>query len=268
MTKGSRLRLCNAFFNADYSTTNSLPSGLRLNDISPFMRISEIFRSLQGEGRLTGTDCAFVRACGCNLRCGYCDTAYASWSPEGPEMSLAEILERLENLSIPGPRRHLVLTGGEPMLFEELVPLGKTLKEGGWHITIETSGTCYLPVACDLMSISPKLSNSTPPASRDPRILARHEAQRHDPRVIRRLIDEYDYQLKFVIGTPADCREVEEYLAAMPEIDRRRTMLMPQGIELAELEEIASWLEPYCVEHQLTFCPRKHIEWFGSGRGK
>ncbi|MCC6124499.1 MAG: 7-carboxy-7-deazaguanine synthase QueE [Pirellulales bacterium] len=231
------------------------------------MRISEIFRSLQGEGRLTGTECAFVRACGCNLRCGYCDTLYASWSPEGVEMPVAEILERIEQLAIPGPQRHVVLTGGEPMLFDEMVSLSLALRNAGWHITVETSGTRYLPVACDLMSISPKLSNSTPVQSNDPRILARHEENRREPNVIERLIADCDYQFKFVVETPADCREVEEYLAARPQIDRRRAMLMPQGVDPAELEKIARWLEPYCAEHRLMFCPRKQIEWFGARRG-
>jgi 7-carboxy-7-deazaguanine synthase len=232
------------------------------------MRISEIFRSLQGEGRLTGVECVFVRACGCNLRCGYCDTPYASSSPEGKEMTVGEILERVEELKTPGPLRHIVLTGGEPMLFDELLPLGDALKQAAWHITVETSGTRYLPVACDLMSISPKLSNSTPVISSDPRILSQHEEYRHEPLVIQRLIAEYDYQFKFVVGEPADCEEVEKYLAATPAIDRRRAMLMPQGVEMAELAKIAQWLEPYCMQHGLTFCPRKHIEWFGAGRGK
>ncbi len=232
------------------------------------MRISEIFRSLQGEGLLTGVESIFVRACGCNLRCGYCDTAYASWSPEGKEMTAAEILERIGKLATPGPLKHLVLTGGEPMIFDEIVPLSRTLRDAGYHVTVETSGTRYLPVAADLMSISPKLSNSAPLKSNDPRILSRHEAARHDPRVIERLIAEYDYQLKFVVGVPADCREVEEYLAAMPQIDRRRALLMPQGVKIVDLEKIARWLEPYCLAHGLTFCPRKHIEWFGAGRGK
>jgi 7-carboxy-7-deazaguanine synthase len=231
------------------------------------MRISEIFFSLQGEGRLTGTESVFVRVCGCNLHCGYCDTAYASWSPDGKEMPVAQILEHVEKLDIRGAKRHVVLTGGEPMLFDEIVPLSRSLKERGWHITVETSGTRYLPVACDLMSISPKMSNSTP-RDVDPRRITQHEAARHDPQIIGRLIDEYDYQLKFVVGELADCQEVEEYLAAIPQIDRHRTMLMPQGVELAELEKMAEWLEPYCTEHGVTFCPRKHIEWFGGGRGK
>ena len=64
---------------------------------------------------------------------------------------------------------HAVLTGGEPMLFAELIPLCERLRAAGWHITIETAGTLYLPVVCDLMSISPKLSNSTPTVGQAPR---------------------------------------------------------------------------------------------------
>ena len=62
------------------------------------MRIAEIFRSLQGEGRLTGVESIFVRTAGCNLRCRYCDTPYASWTPEGEELSLTEIVDRVEQL--------------------------------------------------------------------------------------------------------------------------------------------------------------------------
>jgi 7-carboxy-7-deazaguanine synthase len=292
------------------------------------MRIAEIFRSLQGEGRLTGVDSTFVRASGCNLRCGYCDTPYASWSPEGEELSVEEILERIRiqdsgfsiqvqapgattNLrSVPGlpssavatsidtgqslkdsdsqilnpeprilkpisePRtlnptsRHIVITGGEPMLFPEMVPLTTALHNDGWHITIETSGTLYLPVLCDLMSISPKLSNSTPLPEQDPHWPQRHEAIRHLPEIINRLIAEYDYQIKFVIDIPTDCEEVEAYLTSMPQIDRNRVMLMPQGADTDELAQKNQWLETYCTNHALTFCPRRHVEWFGPGRGK
>jgi 7-carboxy-7-deazaguanine synthase len=294
------------------------------------MRIAEIFRSLQGEGRLTGVESIFVRAGGCNLRCGYCDTPYASWVPEGEELSVTEILDRVEqlrqsprpafleqflhssplplgegpgvraeqgsgfgvqesetaNLQIskssnehgphpsPLPRgegttvRHVVLTGGEPMLFAELVPLAAQLRQRGWHITIETSGTLYLPVACDLMSISPKLSNSLPPAERDPRWTKLHGLYRHAPDVLRRLIAEYDHQLKFVVDCPADCQEVLAYLAEFPEVERARVMLMPQGVDAAALAEKALWLQPYCAAHGLTFCPRRQIEWFGTERGK
>src|SRR5215470_12738195 len=124
------------------------------------MRIAEIFYSRQGEGFLTGTDSVFVRASGCNLRCWYCDTPYTSWEPEGDDLSVEEILRQVdEMLAADRKCEHAVLTGGEPMLFAELVPLAEALRERGLHITVETAGTLYLPMACDLMSISPKLAN-------------------------------------------------------------------------------------------------------------
>jgi 7-carboxy-7-deazaguanine synthase len=227
------------------------------------MRVAEIFRSVQGEGLLTGTESAFVRASGCNLRCWYCDTPYASWAPEGDDWSVDDILARIHQLD----RRHVVLTGGEPMLFAELIPLCAALRRGGHHVTIETAGTLYLPVECDLMSISPKLSNSTPARDRDPQWAGRHERSRHAPEVIRRLVAEHEYQLKFVVDRREDCDEVQECLAAFPEIDRSRVMLMPQGTDAAGLAEKRSWLEPYCIEHGLRYCPRRQIEWFGHQRG-
>jgi len=227
------------------------------------MRVAEIFQSIQGEGRLTGTRSVFVRTSGCNLRCAYCDTPYAASTPEGDDLSVEEIITRVEQLG----SSHLVLTGGEPMLFAELIPLSAELRRLKKHITIETAGTLYLPVECDLMSISPKLSNSVPPMGTDPRWQRRHELNRHAPEVIRRLVAEYDYQFKFVVKMVEDCHEVDRYLREFPEIDRGRVMLMPEGIEAARLAETAKWLEPYCREHGLGFCPRRQIEWFGPVRG-
>ena len=236
------------------------------------MRIAEIFRSIQGEGRLTGVASVFVRASGCNLRCRYCDTPYASWTPEGEDLSVAEILDRIDQRQrsqtpSPGQLRHAVLTGGEPMLFAELIPLSTALRAANWHITIETSGTLYLPVACDLMSISPKLSNSTPPPDRDAQWTWRHTLHRHAPEVIRRLVAQYDCQLKFVIDRPEDFDEVETYLADFPEIRRDQVLLMPQGVEAEALAEKAVWLVPYCDEQGYGFCPRRQVEWFGAQRG-
>jgi len=225
--------------------------------------IAEIFRSLQGEGFLTGTPSVFVRVAGCNLRCWYCDTPYASWKPEGQSLSVDAILARVEEL---GPS-HVVLTGGEPMIFSDVVPLSAGLKSLGRHITVETAGTRFLPVACDLMSISPKLANSTPAAAEHAHWADRHEQARHAPDVIRRLVREYTYQFKFVVDAPSDCEEVERYLHEFPEIDRSRVMLMPQGTDPAHLAEKAGWLESYCTTHGLHFCPRKQIEWFGHVRG-
>ena len=122
------------------------------------MRVAEIFQSVQGEGFLTGTASVFVRAAGCNLRCWFCDTPYASWRPEGDDLSVEDIVRQVVSYECD----HVVLTGGEPMLFAELIPLCEQLRQRGLHITVETAGTLFLPLACDLMSISPKLQNSAP----------------------------------------------------------------------------------------------------------
>jgi 7-carboxy-7-deazaguanine synthase len=227
------------------------------------MKIAEIYKSIQGEGRLTSTESVFVRASGCNLRCWYCDTPYTSWQPDGRDLSVGEIVSRVEEWDT----RHVVITGGEPMLYAELIPLCDELQRLRRHITIETAGTLYLPVACDLMSISPKLANSTPSAETDRRWSHRHELARHAPAVIRRLMSEYDYQLKFVIDRPEDCKAVDEYLGEIPEVDRSRVLLMPQGTDAVQLAEHALWLEPYCRENELEYCPRLQIEWFGPMRG-
>lgn len=227
------------------------------------MRIAELYKSIQGEGFLTGAESIFIRASGCNLRCWYCDTPYASWQPEGEDLAVEEIVSQTLRLEA----SHVVITGGEPMLFAELLPLCERLRELGHHLTIETAGTLYLPVAADLMSISPKLANSTPSVEQAPRWHRRHERSRHVPAVIRQLVAEYDYQLKFVIDSPADVAEVELYLEQFPEIDRARVLLMPQGTSADQLAAIALWLEPLCRQHGFTFCPRKHIEWFGATRG-
>jgi 7-carboxy-7-deazaguanine synthase len=227
------------------------------------MRIAEIYPSVQGEGLLTGTPSLFVRASGCNLRCVYCDTPFASWQPEGDDLAIDEILAEVWRSGL----RHVVVTGGEPMLFSELVPLCTELRMAGCHITIETAGTLYLPLACDLMSISPKLASSTPPFERFPRWHRRHDTTRHQPDVVRRLMAEHPYQLKFVIVDRQDLDEVARYLEHFPSVLPQRVMLMPEGTEPARLAAVQTWLEPYCGAHGLQFCPRRQIEWFGSRRG-
>ncbi len=231
--------------------------------IASVMRIAEIYSSLQGEGSLTGTSSVFVRASGCNLRCSFCDTPFASWSPEGEDFSVDEIAAAVMSHGV----SHVVITGGEPMLFAELIPLTQALHALGQHITIETAGTLFLPVVCDLMSISPKLANSTPARELAGAWSDRHERARAQPEVIRRLVSEYEYQLKFVVGTPGDCAEIEAYLDDFPQVPFDRVWLMPQGVELGELQATSAWLEPYCRQQGYHFCPRKHIEWFGHARG-
>lgn len=225
------------------------------------MRIAEIFHSIQGEGEFSGTPSVFVRTTGCNLRCWFCDTPYTSWQPEGPQRDWREVLREVLQFESP----HVVLTGGEPLLQPEIVPLSAALREAGRVITIETAGTVFRPVAADLMSISPKLSNSSPREAS--RWRDRHERDRLRPEIVSRLMASAPYQLKFVIDSPADLEEVLTYLNNIPQVAADRVWLMPQGVTSADLASRTEWLAPAAQRLGFRLSPRKHIELFGHARG-
>ncbi len=229
------------------------------------MKISEIFYSLQGEGALLGVPSFFIRTTGCNLRCVWCDTPYTSWTPVGEEMAIDLIVRK----ALEHPGRHAVVTGGEPLIAPEIGALTAALREAGFHITIETAGT-VAPVAftvtCDLMSISPKLSNSTPWEREGGRFAAQHERLRYRPEVLRELMAAYNYQLKFVVMQESDLDEIRKLLKETDgAIDR--TMLMPEGIQLETLRERAKWMVDVCKSEGFRFSPRLHIDLFGNQRG-
>ena len=226
------------------------------------MKISEIFYSIQGEGMLAGVPSVFVRTSGCNLRCSWCDTPYTSWAPEGASRNVAEIVAEVRRY----PARHVVVTGGEPMIQPEIVELTEALRDAGLHITIETAGTAHAPVSCDLMSVSPKLANSTPRDRDEGRWAAMHERLRHQPDVLRQLMRKYSYQLKFVIAAPADMEEVELLLDQI-DADRSRVALMPEAVDAATLAERGRWLAEICKERGYRFSPRLHVMLWGNRRG-
>jgi 7-carboxy-7-deazaguanine synthase len=222
------------------------------------LRIAELFYSVQGEGSLVGVPSFFIRTSGCNLRCAWCDTPYTSWQPEGVELSLDQILAETKA----HPARHVVVTGGEPMIAPEILPLTGRLRELGLHITIETAGTVFKPVACDLMSISPKLANSTPEGE----WAARHDRLRINRDALEQLIARYEYQLKFVIQKPGDLEEVRALVGSLG-ADAGRVILMPEGIDGAVLRERSVWLAEICKSEGFRFSPRLHVELYGNRRG-
>ncbi|MBS1854300.1 MAG: 7-carboxy-7-deazaguanine synthase QueE [Acidobacteria bacterium] len=223
------------------------------------MKIAELFYSVQGEGALVGVPSVFVRTSGCNLRCVWCDTPYTSWQPEGAEWELDDIVAEVRGHEA----RHVVVTGGEPMIAPEILPLTEKLRAAGLHITIETAGTVFHPVACDLMSISPKLSNSTPP---DAAWAARHDRVRIQPDVLAELMARYLYQLKFVIAAPDDVEEVRMLVEAL-KADRERVVLMPEGTDRARLAERGRWIAEICKQEGFRYSPRLHIDLWGDARG-
>ena len=223
--------------------------------------VAETFHSVQGEGLLAGTPSYFVRTSGCNLRCTWCDTPYASWSPEGGPVTVDELVEQARATA---PTRHAVLTGGEPLLAKGLPELASRLADEGLHVTVETAGTVVEPVAADLWSISPKLANATPD---DPTWRERHEMTRHAPDVVRRMMDAGPWQLKFVVATPDDLDEVRTLLDELGEPDADRVFLMPEGRSAEVLDARAPWVLEACRAHGFRFGDRLHVRLFGDTRG-
>ena len=227
------------------------------------LRIAEIFHSIQGEGIWAGVPSTFIRVSGCNLRCVWCDTPYASWKPEGPTLTIDEIVAEVTQQNLD----HVVLTGGEPMLFDPVIDLACRLKELGKTITIETAGTVYRDLQCDLMSISPKLGHSTPVG--DSQWEQRHEELRLQPEVLKKLISHYNYQLKFVVATdnPGEIMEIESLLEMIGSVPPDRVLLMPEGRDQATLWAKAKQLIPVVSERNWRLAPRLQIDLFGDKRG-
>jgi 7-carboxy-7-deazaguanine synthase len=223
------------------------------------VKIAEIFYSVQGEGMLVGTPSVFVRTSGCNLRCVWCDTPYTSWQPEGEERSIDSIVEEVDSYGA----SHVVITGGEPMIAPEIEELTERLTQ---HITIETAGTVDVHVRCDLMSLSPKLANSTPREREGGRWAAQHERLRYQPEILRRLIQLYPYQLKFVIANPGDMTEVRAIIDQIGAA-KGRVVLMPEGVDATVLAERGRWLAEIAKHEGFRLSPRLHIELWGNRRG-
>ena len=227
------------------------------------VRVAETFVSIQGEGKLTGVPSWFVRLSGCNLRCVWCDTPYASWKPEGPVRGVDDLLEEASASGV----RHAVVTGGEPMIFSATEPLTRGLRAMGMHVTIETAGTVGRLVAADLMSISPKLANSTPSEAAAGEWSGRHEARRINIGSLQSLIDGYpDRQFKFVVSRLADFAEIDSILARLRNWLPTDVLLMPEGVT-APAEELKRLVADECVRRGWRYCHRLHIELYGNRRG-
>ncbi|MFQ6035984.1 MAG: 7-carboxy-7-deazaguanine synthase QueE [Sedimentisphaerales bacterium] len=225
------------------------------------MKVTEIFYSLQGEGFLAGVPSVFVRLAGCPLRCRWCDTKYA-WDKEaGQDYRIDEIVQTVQKWSC----KFVIITGGEPMANSYLPQLVQELKASEKHITIETAGIAFIPdLACDLMSISPKLSNSTPV---DAKLAAVHDDSRLDIAVLRKLINDYKYQLKFVVDSPADLLEIQQTIKQIGNVDLEKVMLVPQAATRDELLAKSPMVAGMCNHTGFAFCQRLQILLWNNKRG-
>ncbi|MGA1619168.1 MAG: 7-carboxy-7-deazaguanine synthase QueE [Pirellulales bacterium] len=233
------------------------------------MLIAEVYESLQGEGRLAGTPSVFLRTSGCNLRCRWCDTPFTSWEPTGEQRTIDFLCEKVTAFGL----RHVVVTGGEPLVAAGIDELCGRFRAAGQHVTIETAGTVLPPAGpppADLLSLSPKLASSTPISASGgwPR---RHEAARRSDKTLVTLMASAPFQLKFVIDTETDLDEAVTWLADLGikagSPAGRHVYLMPQGTDANNLAATETWLGPACDRLGFQLCRRHHIDWFGNQRG-
>lgn len=229
------------------------------------MHVVEIFDTIQGEGIYTGTPSIFIRTSFCNLRCDWCDSSFTSWTPEQRKMSVEETVDR--SLDLNRNRKHIVITGGEPFIWgKELQQL--VIKFNGLNklVTIETNATIYEEVPFAFISMSPKLSNSTPSKERDAKWNVKHERERLNIPVIKKFLDNNDCQIKFVVSTNEDLAEVEELERKIP-LPKEKIVLMPEGRTRKEIQSKAIPLVRYCMHTGYRYSDRLHIQLWNDLRG-
>lgn len=251
--------------NADLETEGRNPEG--------DLPINELFYSIQGEGILAGTPSMFVRTSGCNLRCWFCDSYHTSWEPTHAWLDIDEILEEVRSRD---QCDHVVVTGGEPMIHDEVEALLEELSSNGYHTTVETNGTIYRDTAVDLASISPKLASSTPTPDKDPKGSgeweSKHEKERIDLDALANLVESYPYQLKFVVTGGDDLEEIQTLLADLRSVTsepirKERVLLMPEGATQQRLEETREVTAELAMEYGYRYTPRLHVDLWNDAPG-
>mgnify|MGYP000869340921 CR=1 FL=1 len=239
-------------------------------DYNKIQPIIDLHTCLQGEGKLVGVPHILIRTSGCPLRCTFkdtiCDTPYSSYRPENGKYSLNDIKSFVEQY----PQiKYVMITGGEPTMHDQLlIELCRILKSYDLYITLETAGTYKTNAVVDLISLSPKMSNSTPKLS--PSItqdtIDRHEKYRKNYKTMLHYINQYtDYQLKCVVSTPEDIREILE-LQTILNVPNNKVYLMPEGIEADQITSKHLWLIEYCINYGYNLCDKLHVRYFGSKR--
>jgi 7-carboxy-7-deazaguanine synthase len=226
--------------------------------------VSEIFGpTLQGEGTFFGQPCFFIRLSGCNLRCEWtnkdgtytkCDTPYTSWNAEGEHLTVEQIVDRLDMLNVFNIN-NVVITGGEPFLQKNVVDLINVLSKK-YSVTVETNGTIYRENNAQLISISPKLSSSTPKTCIKSRNI--HVRNRVYDKTINEFYKNNKCQIKFVYSCEDDIIEINKFVKKHG-IKNEDVYLMPQGdISKKILENTRSCFEA-CIKNNYNMTHRLHI---------
>jgi 7-cyano-7-deazaguanosine (preQ0) biosynthesis protein QueE len=221
--------------------------------------ISEIFHSIQGEGATCGQPAVFVRVGGCNLKCSFCDTFYASrkeYKNVWKQMSVDKIYEKIREFRC----YRVVLTGGEPLLYQNaLKELICKLKMEEYKIEIETNGTILpayiIAYLVDLFNVSPKLSNSGNPLR-----------LREKPEVIEFFNSIENSIFKFVVSNKSDAKEALNF-AKKYRIKLSKVWLMPECKDFETFRKTGRWLVDFCKTFNVNFSPRLQIVLWNSKKG-
>jgi 7-carboxy-7-deazaguanine synthase len=234
---------------------------------STSLPISEMFHSIQGEGRYAGTPAVFIRTKFCNLGCSWCDTRF-TWDKDkieaGEQIGCDEIADRAAKL-IPAASRieetHVVITGGEPMLHQGKLPsLAAELRQRGFvFLEIETNGTISpsmeVQAAISWWNCSPKLGNNN--IARELNLV---------PEALHTINGTDRADFKFVVRSEEDIHEIERDF--LPHISADGIYLMPEGFTQRKQLEMTPVVMELCRRYGYHFSPRLHVLAWGNERGR
>lgn len=210
--------------------------------------INEIFESIQGEGKNMGRPSVFVRLGGCNLTCSWCDSKF-TWDPKVADnkvSTLDAVVKQIKKFKT----KHLVITGGEPMLQQDKI--AAILKKlPGYTAEIETNGSIESEITelVEQINCSPKLKNSGNKAY-----------------PLRLKPSNKKVLYKFVVQKKSDLKEISDYIKKY-KIPKKRVYLMPEGVKKSDIEKRSKWLIDECAKEGYNFTTRLHILLYGNKRG-
>jgi len=233
------------------------PMATRALDSEPRLWISELFESLQGEGPYAGVPATFLRLFGCNLRCRYCDTAYSflrDSEASSAERSVASLTVEL----LATRARHLVITGGEPLLQAEALAVLVRQLAPSFRIEIETNGTLAPPILLarpePTFNVSPKLTNAGLELVPNVGVLAEFR-------------DTGRAFLKLVVGSGEDLAEADRLISALS-WPKDRVVLMPEASSPEQLAARSQMVAEAALARQVRFSTRLHVSLWGGERGR
>lgn len=211
--------------------------------------VSEIYKTIQGEGRLQGVPSVIIRSVGCNLHCRWCDSQISSVSEQ---LNVDQLYSKVDDLNLKS--KYLVITGGEPLIQDDIVEISNFFHEKGYHITVETNATIYKAISCDLVSMSPKLPhsvNSIPTIRKD---------------IIHKFISNYDYQLKFVVrDRDEDFKIIRMIVDEVGDIPVSKVLIMPLANSRYELYLNQKSIVRKCIEYGFTYTNRLQLQIWDAG---